>query len=154
MILKGQFGTGRTSDVVYATGVVLWVDLDKQVAEVQLASNKVQVPLTSLRGKSAPPVAGERWLLDQIYGRWLLAVPQGVPAVTPVGKSVHTVGDGTHASFSLPHSLGTEDFSVTVYDVSTGIETTPLSVVHGTTTCSVTFSSTPAVDQYRVVLIG
>lgn len=57
-------------------GVVLEIDANR-VALVRMSmGNQVRVRIDTLRGKSAPPRPGERWIFDQAYGLgWQFAVP-------------------------------------------------------------------------------
>lgn len=76
--LKQPNGTANGSGTSYSRGKVLGVD--GLIAHVQLPTGEViQVRTDFLRGKSGPPLAGEIWILDQLYGQWLFAVPVGIP---------------------------------------------------------------------------
>jgi len=64
------------------------------------------------------------------------------------------VGDGSLTSIPVTHSLGTKDVVVNVYDNSTD-ETVETDVVRtSTSVVTVSFSSAPTTNQYRVVVIG
>lgn len=73
--------TGKTgsrsaqNQVVVQRAVVLEVDANF-VALVRMGDHQFRVRANTLRGKSAPPKAGETWLMDQPYGLgWQFAVP-------------------------------------------------------------------------------
>ena len=64
------------------------------------------------------------------------------------------VGNGSLTSIPVTHSLGTKDVVVNVYDNSTD-ETVETDVVRtSTSVVTVSFSSAPTTNQYRVVVIG
>lgn len=64
------------------------------------------------------------------------------------------VGNGTNTSFAITHNLGTRDVVVNVYDNS-GYDTVETDVVRtDTNTVTITFTSAPATDAYRVVIVG
>ncbi len=65
-----------------------------------------------------------------------------------------SVGNASSTSFVITHGLGTRDVSVQVYDNST-YDTVIADVVRTDThTCTVSFSTAPASNAYRVVLVG
>lgn len=69
-------------------------------------------------------------------------------------KTAALIGDGSNTSFSVTHNFGTKDVSVVVYD-TTDDEDVEVEVSRSdTNTVSVTFASTPALNAYRVVVIG
>lgn len=64
------------------------------------------------------------------------------------------VGNATNTSFAITHSLGTRDVQVQVYDNAT-YDTVEIDVVRtDTNTVTVSFASAPALNAYRVVIIG
>lgn len=68
------------------------------------------------------------------------------------------IGDTTNTSFTITHGLGTRDVLVQVYDTASGTPTyeTVITDVVRTDTNNVTisFSSAPATNAYRVVIVG
>ena len=76
--------------------------------------------------------------------------------IAPVlGRVVaQSVGNASATSFTITHGLGTRDVSVQVYDMST-YDTVIADVVRtDTDTATVSFSTAPASNAYRVVLVG
>jgi hypothetical protein len=64
------------------------------------------------------------------------------------------VGDGTATSFDVDHNFGTKDVVVQVYDKATD-DTVEVDVVRtNTNKVTVSFTVAPAIDEYRVVVIG
>ena len=64
------------------------------------------------------------------------------------------VGNGTNTSFAVAHNLGTRDVQVQVYDNAT-YDTVEVDVVRtDTNTVTVSFSSAPSSNAYRVTVIG
>jgi hypothetical protein len=70
-------------------------------------------------------------------------------------KKVSTnIGNGTNTSFAITHNLGTRDVVVNVYDNS-AYDTVEVDVVRtDSNTVTITFTSAPATDAYRVVIVG
>ena len=69
-------------------------------------------------------------------------------------KVAASVGNGTNTSFAITHSLNTEDVLVQVFDNSTH-DTVEVDVVRtDVNTVTVSFSTAPASNAYRVVVIG
>lgn len=65
-----------------------------------------------------------------------------------------SVGDGSNTSYAVTHSLGTRDVTVNVYDNST-YDTVECDVVRtSTSVVTVTFSTAPSSNAYRVVVVG
>lgn len=94
--VKTSVNGSNPSGSVYSKGKVLGVD--GTVAQVQLPTGQiVSVRVDMLRGKSGAPVAGEVWLLDQLYGSWMFAVPVGV-----LGVDLTTGGSGGGGSTPPP----------------------------------------------------
>lgn len=64
-----------------------------------------------------------------------------------------TIGNGTATSFTITHGLGTRDVHVTIYEAASPYEEVNATVEHtGTNSVTVTFSSAPSTNQYRVVV--
>ena len=64
------------------------------------------------------------------------------------------VGNGTNTSFALTHGLATRDVQVQVYDSAT-YDTVECDVVRtDANTVTVSFSSVPTADAYRVIIVG
>lgn len=73
-----------------------------------------------------------------------------------IGRYTETIGDGSTTSFTITHNLGTSDVGVFLKDVSSG-EYVEADVVEGTNASSevdVSFSSAPATDDIRVIVVG
>lgn len=80
----------------------------------------------------------------------------GFDTSTPVLARVaaKTIGDNSATSFTITHNLGTRDVLVQVYDIAT-YDTVFTDVARSTTnTVTVSFSSAPATNSYRVVITG
>jgi hypothetical protein len=69
-------------------------------------------------------------------------------------KASANVGNNSGTSFAVTHNLGTRDVQVQVYDNAT-YDTVECDVVRtNTNTVTVSFSTAPTTDAYRVVIIG
>jgi hypothetical protein len=69
-------------------------------------------------------------------------------------KAAASVGNGANTSFAVIHNLNTRDVQVQVYDNST-FDTVEVDVVRtDANTVTVSFTSAPASNAYRVVVIG
>ena len=65
-----------------------------------------------------------------------------------------SVGNGTNTSFALSHNLGTRDIQVQVFDNAT-YDTVECDVVRtDTDTVTVSFTTAPTTNAYRVVVVG
>lgn len=67
-----------------------------------------------------------------------------------------SVGNGAALSFTVSHGLGTSDVTVQVFDNTTGAQV-EADITHALTSpfaVTVTFTSAPAANAYRVVVIG
>ena len=72
-----------------------------------------------------------------------------------VRKYAASVGDGTSTTYTVTHSLGTQDVVVTVYDNSSPYAEVVCDVQHtNTSSVAVIFSVAPTSNQYRVVVHG
>lgn len=81
---------------------------------------------------------------------------QGAGVTTPVlSRTVAlTIGDGVNVNYVVQHGFGTRDVLVQVYDVAT-YDTVMTDVVRtDTNNVTVSFSSIPASNTYRVVITG
>jgi hypothetical protein len=80
----------------------------------------------------------------------------GYNVSTPVLSrvSAKTIGDAVNTTYTITHNYGTRDVVVQVYDISTN-DTVFADVVRATTdTVTITFSTAPALNSYRVVING
>ena len=69
-------------------------------------------------------------------------------------KHSSNVGNGSSTQFSITHNLNTRDVSVQVYDNVT-FDTVDVDVVRtDVNTISLTFSTAPSVNSYRVLVVG
>ena len=71
-----------------------------------------------------------------------------------LNKYVTTIGGGLNNDFTITHTLNTKDVHVTVYDNNTGLIVYPSVQITNSTTIDVVFTTIPAANQYRVVIIG
>lgn len=78
-------------------------------------------------------------------------------ATIPAGltkKAAQSVGDDLSTTFQIAHNLGTTDVIVSVYD-NVSLDIVECSVViTDENSITVSFYAAPAVDKYRVVVIG
>lgn len=66
-----------------------------------------------------------------------------------------TIGDANATSFTVTHNLGSRDVQVDVYEAASPYAKVIADVDHATTnTVTVKFAVAPAVDEYRVVVVG
>jgi hypothetical protein len=76
----------------------------------------------------------------------------GTPVLARV--AAQTIGDNSSTSFTITHNFGTRDVSVQVYDTTT-YDTVFTDVVRtSTSVVTVSFSSAPGTNAYRVVVTG
>ena len=69
-------------------------------------------------------------------------------------KATANVGNGTNTSFAVTHNIGTRDVQVQVYDNAT-YDTVEVDVVRtDANTVTVSFTTAPTLNAYRVVVIG
>lgn len=72
----------------------------------------------------------------------------------PIKRFVATIGDATNTAIAATHGMGTRDVAVEVYDAAT-YETVEVDVKRtSTNVVTLTFAVAPAVNAYRVVIIG
>lgn len=75
-----------------------------------------------------------------------------VTALFDGSRAAATIGDGTTTTFNVTHSLGSEDVTVEVYEISTGTTFYAKVTRTSTTVVSVAFGSAPSTNQFRVVV--
>jgi|TARA_Y100000310_G_scaffold137861_2_gene136805 hypothetical protein len=76
-------------------------------------------------------------------------------SVPVLSRSVaQTIGDGSATAYVVTHGLGTRDVIVQVYDASSYDTVIADTVRTNTNACTVTFSSAPSSNAYRVVVTG
>lgn len=69
-------------------------------------------------------------------------------------KATASVGNNSNTSFGVTHNFGTRDVTVQVYDAAT-FDTVEADVVRtNTNVVTVSFATAPALNAYRVVIIG
>ena len=68
-------------------------------------------------------------------------------------KGVADIGDGSATSYTVTHNFGTRDVDVTLYLNSTG-EEVDADITRTTNAVNVVFSTAPASNAFRVVVIG
>lgn len=103
------------------------------------------------------PNVGVIW--DESENNWTLT-NDGSNYAAIARKVAANVGNGASASFTVVHNLGTTDVTVQVYDNAT-YDQVEVDVVRGNgsgsnldTQVTVTFATAPAIDAYRVVIVG
>jgi hypothetical protein len=69
-------------------------------------------------------------------------------------KKIFTIGDAAATSIACTHSLGTRDVTVSVYDATSFAEVIVDVVRTSTSVVTVTFAVAPALNAYKVVIIG
>lgn len=88
------------------------------------------------------------------------AKTDNVRAVSPLAlasfpiKKTFTIGDAAATSFALTHSLNTTDVIVSVYKVSTGDEWYVDVTRNSVNQVTIVFATAPALNEYKVVVIG
>ena len=84
------------------------------------------------------------------------ATTAGFTTSTPVLARVaaQTVGNATDSSFTLTHNFGTRDVTVQVYDTATYETVIADTVRASTNTVTVSFSTAPGTNAYRIVITG
>ena len=91
----------------------------------------------------APANTGVLWLDTSVGG------------IVGTQKLTFLIGDGTNTTYTVTHNLGTRDIEVTVYDQTTYAVIIPSSLIYSTVnTSTLTFSSPPALNNYKVVVLG
>ncbi len=69
-------------------------------------------------------------------------------------KKIFTIGDGSTAAIVVTHNLNTQDITASVREASTNafveVDITATSV----NTATITFAVAPALNSYKVVIIG
>ena len=71
-----------------------------------------------------------------------------------VNKAVTSIGDGVTTAFNFVHNLNSQDVITQVYSNTNNIVVTPTIANISTTTVSLSFSTPPASNAYRVVVNG
>ncbi len=86
----------------------------------------------------------------------LAATSAGFDTSDPVlaRVSAKTIGNASDTSFTITHNLGTRDVIVQVFDTTTYETVIADTVRASTNTVTVTFSSAPSSNAYRVVISG
>jgi len=96
-------------------------------------------------------------LVDQPVGlqsggnvRWTWAM---VAALIGVAKFTANIGDGTNVAYTVNHALSTRDVQVTVYRNGTPYDEVIVDIAHtDANNVTVTFSTPPTTNQFRVVI--
>lgn len=158
---NGLTKTGNTIDVVGTTNRIT-----ANADSIDIASTYVgQASITTLgtittgvwNGTDVAVADGGTGASTAANARTNLAdTTAGFDTSTPVLARVaaKTIGDNSATSFTITHNLGTRDVLVQVYDVAT-YDTVFTDVARSTTnTVTVSFSSAPATNSYRVVITG
>ena len=82
--------------------------------------------------------------------RWTWAQ---IAALLGVSKFAGNIGDGTNVAYVVTHSLGTRDVQVKVYRNGTPWDEVIVDVAHtSTNTITVSFSTAPTTNQFRVLV--
>jgi hypothetical protein len=68
-------------------------------------------------------------------------------------KYTTTLGNGSLTTFTFTHGRGSADVIWNVYEVSTGIDYWPDTVTRTSTQITLTFTTAPTTNQYRLVVI-
>lgn len=72
----------------------------------------------------------------------------------PPRKFAQTIGDGAALSYTVTHGFGTRDVSVSIYDATTYADVQTDVVRSTVDAVQVSFAAAPALNAYRVVVIG
>jgi hypothetical protein len=152
MDLTAPPGSPAAGDVhiIAASATGVWAGNDNQIA-VWAAGDDITTPAWFY----VSPRAGWR-MFNADDGKWYQWSGTAWVVDSAAGASSYSqsFGDGAAGSFAINHALATRDVLVTVYRAATPWEDIPCTVSR-TTANIVTlagFSSTPAVDQYVVVV--
>jgi len=70
-------------------------------------------------------------------------------------KYSQAIGDGTLTAYPVYHNLGTQDYTVQIYETSSPFAQIEADVTHtSTSVATISFASPPSANQYRVVIVG
>jgi hypothetical protein len=70
-------------------------------------------------------------------------------------KLAFTIGDNTNTTFTVTHNMNTRDVVISVYEVGSPYDAIYADISHATAnTVTLSFSTAPATNEYRVVVIG
>jgi hypothetical protein len=69
-------------------------------------------------------------------------------------KYVETIGDGATTTFTITHSLGTQDVQVTLREAATNNAVGHASTAPTVNTVSLTFNTAPTTNEYIVTVVG
>jgi hypothetical protein len=103
------------------------------------------------------PAASAPALTDDIAGLQggvdVLYTAQQLATLFGVQKYATNIGDGSSVAYIVTHGLGTRDVQVQVYRNGTPYDEIIVDVAHTTTnTITITFTTAPALNQFRVVV--
>lgn len=98
------------------------------------------------------PTTNTAYSYDSTYGYW----KSNTAASAGGGASVYSsnVGDGSANTFSVVHSLGKENVTVSVRENSSGYYVYPDVKYANTNAISIEFVTTPSANQYKVIVLG
>ncbi len=122
------------------------IDLNQNEIEGLVLDNLVTAPVT--------PVPGQAYF-DTLLGYARIWNGTSWTGLSGLGsKFVADVGNGLGSVFVVTHNLNTKDFVASVFDSVTSNEV--LAVVNHTTinTATITFSTIPLLNQYRVTILA
>lgn len=124
--------------------------LPSYVDDVEEYLNKTLFPTVGEAGKIY--VA----LDTQAIYRWtgsVYVLLGGDPDMVP-GNYAETIGDGVTSTFVLDHNFHTLDVTISVWEVSTGIEINCNKARTTQNTVTLTFASPPGINAYRAVILN
>lgn len=146
-----------------ATVGASWTVLEHNLVGAVLASNNLSdltdkpTAFANIKQNATTSATGVSQLATQAEAQ---AKANTVKAVTPASladfarKYTTTIGNASATSFALTHGLGSQFVTVQVYDASTNEQIECDIVLTSATVATVSFSTAPASNAYRVVIVG
>ena len=102
---------------------------------------------------SASTLTGTELILGDQAGATVTMTPAQLATLLGVKKFAANIGDGSNVAYVVTHSLGTRDVQVKVYRNGTPWDEVIVDVAHtSTNTITVSFSTAPTSNQFRVLV--
>lgn len=98
-------------------------------------------------------LTGTELILGDQAGATSTMTPEQLAALIGVGKYAINIGDAVNVAYVVNHALGSRDVQVTVYRNGTPYDEVIVDITHtDANNVTVTFSTAPAANQFRVVV--